>query len=109
MEKREGAGGVVGDGGGGGGVREVCGVWQEQTQRLEAERRARDAKQRGSEMGRIRTESGPGQAAVPTVGSRPEPRPQGPQAALRGGGGGEGSRSERQRSRVCVFIIIISD
>ena len=41
------------------------------------------------------------------VGSRPEPRPQGPQAALRGGG--EGSRSERRRSRVCVFIIIISD
>ena len=68
---------------------------------------AGDAKGRGSEKRGSRAESGPGRAAVPAVGSRPEPRPQGPQAALRGGG--EGSRSERRRSRVCVFIIIISD
>lgn len=68
-----------------------------------------DADGPGLRGGSNRPESGPAQAAVPAVGSRPEPRPQGPQAALRGGSSGEGSRSERQRSRVCVFIIIISD
>lgn len=68
-----------------------------------------DADGPGLSWGSNRPESGPAQAAVRAVGSRPEPRPQGPQAALRVDSSGEGSRSERQRSRVYVFIIIISD
>ena len=78
----------------------------------EREQQRRGGRRQGARVWKSAGEPGPalaGRRLSALSRSRPRPRPQGPQAARRGGRGGEGSQSERQSSRVCVFIIIISD